>query len=105
MRNDPEFCFYGRKFDDSHAGTLEDDDAVPPPPVVKPESNADIADTSMSQDTQDSMHALNVPGIAISSEPVPMDVDVEPKPAKTVGEEVYMIIFRLFPLYHISIAY
>lgn len=26
MRNDPEFCFYGRKYDDSQSGVLEDDD-------------------------------------------------------------------------------
>ncbi|KAI8147251.1 SNF2 family N-terminal domain-containing protein [Fennellomyces sp. T-0311] len=26
MRNDSEFCFYGRKYDDSRAGSLEDDD-------------------------------------------------------------------------------
>ncbi|KAI8991556.1 hypothetical protein BDF20DRAFT_845263 [Mycotypha africana] len=26
MRNDPEFCFYGRKYDDSQSGGLEDDD-------------------------------------------------------------------------------
>jgi hypothetical protein len=29
MRNDPEFCFYGRKYDDSQSGVLEDDDAPP----------------------------------------------------------------------------
>lgn len=29
MRNDPEFCFYGRKYDDSRAGSLEDEDSAP----------------------------------------------------------------------------
>jgi hypothetical protein len=29
MRNDPEFSFYGKKFDDSKAGNLEDDDTTP----------------------------------------------------------------------------
>lgn len=29
MRNDPEFTFYGRKYDDSQSGVLEDDDAPP----------------------------------------------------------------------------
>jgi hypothetical protein len=28
MRNDPEFCFYGRKYDDSQSGVLEDDDTA-----------------------------------------------------------------------------
>lgn len=28
MRNDPEFCFYGKKYDDSQAGGLEDDDTA-----------------------------------------------------------------------------
>lgn len=28
IRNDPEFCFYGKKYDDSQAGPLEDDDAA-----------------------------------------------------------------------------
>ncbi|KAI9316672.1 P-loop containing nucleoside triphosphate hydrolase protein [Dichotomocladium elegans] len=30
MRNDPEFCFYGRKYDDSRAGSLDDDDNEKP---------------------------------------------------------------------------
>ncbi|KAI8331392.1 P-loop containing nucleoside triphosphate hydrolase protein [Chlamydoabsidia padenii] len=29
MRNDPEFSFYGKKFDDSKDGALEDDDTAP----------------------------------------------------------------------------
>ena len=29
MRNDKEFCFYGRKYDDSRAGSLEDEDSAP----------------------------------------------------------------------------
>ncbi|KAI8384576.1 SNF2 family N-terminal domain-containing protein, partial [Radiomyces spectabilis] len=29
MRNDPEFSFYGRKYDDSKAGPLEDEDSAP----------------------------------------------------------------------------
>ncbi|KAI9491153.1 SNF2 family N-terminal domain-containing protein [Zychaea mexicana] len=29
MRNDSEFCFYGRKYDDSRAGSLEDEDSAP----------------------------------------------------------------------------
>ncbi|KAI8088403.1 hypothetical protein BDF21DRAFT_413129 [Thamnidium elegans] len=29
MRSDPEFTFYGRKYDDSVSGVLEDDDAAP----------------------------------------------------------------------------
>ncbi|KAI9305451.1 P-loop containing nucleoside triphosphate hydrolase protein [Cunninghamella echinulata] len=33
MRNDPEFCFYGKKFDDSKAGSLEDDDTAPTSPT------------------------------------------------------------------------
>ncbi|KAI9318061.1 P-loop containing nucleoside triphosphate hydrolase protein [Dichotomocladium elegans] len=31
MRNDPEFSFYGKKYDDSHAGSLDDDDGPPVP--------------------------------------------------------------------------
>ena len=90
MRNDMEFCFYGRKFDDSHAGTLEDDDAAPPS-VVKLEGNTDTVDVSMSQDTQDGMNAPNVPKIEISNESMPMDIDSEPKSTKTVGEDTHTV--------------
>ncbi|KAI8096416.1 SNF2 family N-terminal domain-containing protein [Halteromyces radiatus] len=50
MRNDPEFSFYGKKFDDSKAGALEDDDTVPNVSTnendvsTKKEENMDNAD-------------------------------------------------------------
>ncbi|KAI8364631.1 SNF2 family N-terminal domain-containing protein [Radiomyces spectabilis] len=46
MRNDPEFCFYGKKFDDSRAGALEDDDTAP----THPEQNADASNKMLVDD-------------------------------------------------------
>lgn len=39
MRNDPEFCFYGRKYDDSRAGSLDDEDSAPIPFNAKEEKS------------------------------------------------------------------
>ncbi|CAO3638143.1 unnamed protein product [Cunninghamella blakesleeana] len=54
MRNDPEFCFYGKKFDDSKAGSLEDDDTVPTSPTGNHPSpfpsEADPIDTTEESD-------------------------------------------------------
>lgn len=43
MRNDQEFCFYGRKYDDSRAGALEDDDG-PPSSNGKKEDTPEVDD-------------------------------------------------------------
>ncbi|KAI9015336.1 SNF2 family N-terminal domain-containing protein [Phycomyces nitens] len=65
MRNDPEFCFYGRKYDDSKAGTLEDDDAAPL--VVDTDStpiSTSIDTNDRAEDTEDNVRVYMWPSKA-----------------------------------------
>ncbi|ORZ15904.1 P-loop containing nucleoside triphosphate hydrolase protein [Absidia repens] len=56
MRNDPEFSFYGKKFDDSKAGALEDDDTAPAMPSTNGDDSQLKNENDMDITTDEQVH-------------------------------------------------